>query len=177
MKHLAIVACCAGPVIALLLVSSAVADLEVLYDSGQSWPIDRYLEPLLRKDDESSATQPPLIASELGANYLDALLPIRSPGLTPGPVTKRTLKLPIPVAFFMIGADDHSLSWLAQNRTTLQKAGALGLLVDASDEIELDTVATVAEGLPITPGSGEDIARVLGIDHYPFAVTEGRIWQ
>ena len=177
MIWLARVACCAAPMIALPLVLSAAADLEVLYDSGQSWSIDRYFEPLLSKAEESSARQPPLDAPELGANYLNELLPIRSPGLTPGPVAKRTLKLPIPVAFFMIGSDDHSLGWLAQNRAALKKAGAVGLLVDAIDESDLSAVAAVAKGLPITPGGGDDIASALGIKHYPFAVTEGRIWQ
>ena len=109
MKWTVAVSWFAGLVIALLLASTAVADLEVLYDSGQSWPIDRYLEPLLSKADDSSAPQPPLVSPDLGANYVDELLPIRSPGLTPGPVTIRTLKTAIPVAFFMIGSDEQSL--------------------------------------------------------------------
>lgn len=177
MKWSAVVSWCIGPVIALLLASSAVAGLEVLYDSGESWPIDRYLEPLLLDADKSSATQPQLVPPELGANYLDELLPIRSPGLTLGPVTTRRLEIPIPVAFFMIGSDEKSLAWLARYRRDLREAGAVGLLVEATDENDLNAVATVAEGLPITPGGGDDIARALGIEHYPFAITEGRIWQ
>ena len=177
MKWSEVVSWFAGLVIALLAASTAVADLEVLYDSGQSWPIDRYLEPLLSNADDSSAPQLPLDSSDLGANYVEELLPIRSPGLTTGPVTKRSLQTPIPVAFFMIGSDEQSLDWLARYRGDLKKAGAIGLLIDAGDESDLNAVATVADGLPITPGGGEDIARALGIEHYPFAVTEGRIWQ
>ena len=168
---------CAGSAVALLLASSAVADLIVLYDSGQSWPIDRYLVPILTKgsdDPEMSQSAP---GPQLGPADLNTLLPVRSPSLSPGPVMSRAFEAPVPMAFFMIGSDAKSLHWLTMHRDYLKRHGAVGLLVDASSEDDLNAVANAAEGLPITPASGEDIASALAIRHYPVAVTERRIWQ
>ena len=55
--------------------------------------------------------------------------------------------------------------------------GALGMLVEASSVEDLRNIARLAEGLPITPASGSDIAKAIGIAHYPFAISGGRIWQ
>ena len=163
--------------IAVLLTYSATAELQVLYDSGQSWPIDPYLEPLLAGIEDSKAQQTEPAEPGLGAADLNELLPIRSPGLTPGPVATREFDAPIPVAFFMVGSDQASLRWLKIHRDYLRAQGAVGLLVDASDEDDLHAVAAVAGGLAITPASGDDIATALAIKHYPLAVTEGRLWQ
>ena len=160
-----------------MLVASAAADLVVLYDSGRSWPIEPYLEPLLLPAQKSDSRQSGSIRPLPDPPDPKTLLPIRSPGLTPGPVTPREFKVPIPVAFFMIGSDDESLRWLANHRKTLLTLGAVGLLVDASTVDDLEAVAAAAGGLPITPSSGEDIAKALGVRHYPVAVTEGRLWQ
>jgi integrating conjugative element protein (TIGR03765 family) len=92
-------------------------------------------------------------------------------------VPARQFDTPVPVAFFMIGSDDESLRWLRKHRDLLLSQGAVGLLVDASNKEDLEVVAETASGLPITPASGEDIAKALGVKHYPFAVSEGRIWQ
>ncbi len=168
---------CAGSVAALILAANAVADPVILYDSGRSWPIDRFLEPLLSdgqtRDKRQSVPTRPLP----GPPTLETLLPIRSAGLTPGLVTPREFATPVPVSFFMLGADSLSLRWLATHRDYLKEQGAVGLLVDATDEADLAAVAEVAEGISITPASGDDIAAVLEVRHYPMALTEGRIWQ
>jgi integrating conjugative element protein (TIGR03765 family) len=176
-KRTTTISWCTGSAIALLLVSSAVADLVVLYDSGQSWPIDRYLVPILPPQSDQPDTRQRQLNPQPGPTDLDMLLPVRSPGLSPGPVATRALDAPIAVAFFMIGSDATSLHWLTTHRDYLKRQGAVGLLVDASNEDDLKAVANAARGLPITPASGEDIASALATKHYPFAVTEGRIWQ
>ena len=160
-----------------MLVASATADLVVLYDSGQSWPIDDYLEPLQARPDRPPSAKGGSVNGALGSADLKTLLPIRSPSLTPGPVPAREFEAPIPVAFFMIGSDDASLNWLREHRDILMSHGAVGLLVDASNKEDLEVVAEIASGLPITPASGEDIATALGVKHYPVVVSEGRIWQ
>jgi hypothetical protein len=53
----------------------------------------------------------------------------------------------------------------------------VGLLVDAASIEDLQPIASIADGLPITPAAGSDIASALGVMHYPFAVSDGRIWQ
>ena len=177
MKRTTTISWYTGSAIALLLVSSAVADLVVLYDSGQSWPIDRYLAPILTRQSFKPATRHRRPDPQPGPADLDTLLPVRSPSLSPGPVLTRAFEAPVPVAFFMIGSDATSLHWLTTHRDYLKRQGAVGLLVDASNEDDLNAVANAADGLPITPASGEDIASALAIKHYPVAVTEGRIWQ
>lgn len=177
MKRTTSISWCAGLAAALLLVASAAADLVILYDSGRSWPIDRYLEPLLPTGQEPNKHQSDPKRPVPGSPILKTLLPIRSPSLTPGPVAARKFEAPIPVAFFIIGSDDESLRWLRKHRDVLMSQGAVGLLVDASTKEDLEDVEDVAGGLPITPASGEDIAKALRVEHYPFAVSEGRIWQ
>jgi len=177
MKRTTTIFWCAGSAAALLLATSAVADLVVLYDSGQSWPIDRYLAPIVtnRVNEPESAQSRP--EPGLGPADPKVLLPIRSPGLSPGTIATRAFDSPTPVAFFMIGSDAGSLRWLIRNRDTLKRQGAIGLLVDAGDERDLNAVANAAAGLPVIPASGDDIARALAISHYPVAVTDSRIWQ
>lgn len=166
-----------GLALALLIATSALADLVVLYDSGQSWSIDRYLAPILPRHSDQAAIGAAPPEPQPGSFDIEALLPVRSPGLSVGPVASRRFDTPVPIAFFIIGSDATSLNWLTRQRDYLIAQGAIGLLVDVSDEEQLQAVATVAKGLPITPASGADIARALAIKHYPFAVTEGRIWQ
>ena len=177
MKRTTTISWCTGSAIALLLVSCAVADLVVLYDSGQSWPIDRYLAPIVISQGYKPDIREPRPDLQPRLFDLNTLLPVRSPSLSPGPVVTRAFDAPAPISFFMIGSDAKSLHWLAMHRDYLKRQGAIGLLVDASNEDDLKAVADVARGLPITPASGEDIASALAIKHYPFAVTEGRIWQ
>ena len=177
MKRKTTISWCTGSAIALLLVSSAIADLVVLYDSGQSWPIDRYLAPILNRKSDRPGTGGTRPNPQPGPADLDMLLPVRSPSLSPGRVAARAFDALVPTAFFMIGSDARSLRWLTTHRAYLKRQGAIGLLVDASDEKDLNAVANAADGLPITPASGEDIASALAIKHYPIAVTEGRIWQ
>ena len=55
--------------------------------------------------------------------------------------------------------------------------GAVGLLVEATSLEDLRAIAEIADGLPITPASGSDIAKALGIAHYPAGISGGRIWQ
>ena len=161
----------------LLVPLCAGAELIVVYDSGRSWPMDRYLKPLLAQPAVPEAVRRGPLVADLGPADLDHLLPIRSPGLTPGPVATRPFDAPVPVAFFMVGADPESLGWLAAHRDYLQRQGAIGLLVNASNEDDVQAVLTAAGDLPIAPASGEQIASALQIKHYPVAITEGRIWQ
>ncbi len=55
--------------------------------------------------------------------------------------------------------------------------GAVGLLVEATSIEDLRAIAELADGLPITPASGSDIGKALGISHYPAGISGGRIWQ
>jgi integrating conjugative element protein (TIGR03765 family) len=155
--------------------SPAAADLVVIYDNGNTRPISEFLGPLETSKPPSNQTS----AKSALMDLADAatLLPIESPGLTPGPVVARAYSQPFASAIFLIGADVQSLQWLRQHRNQLVELQAVGLLVQARSIDDLEVVAAIADGLPITLASGTDVAKVLGIRHYPVAVSGGQIWQ
>jgi integrating conjugative element protein (TIGR03765 family) len=73
--------------------------------------------------------------------------------------------------FFLIGSDTRSRQWLEDNRDRLKALGAMGMLVQADTVEDLRAIADLAQGLPILPASASDIARALGITHYPVVIT------
>lgn len=177
-----------GLLLSLGMSAKALAQLTVLYDSGQTLPLAPLLEPLLADDISSSeaaerATLNPLYG--YGPAALRNLLPVRSPGLTVGEITGRALHPEVlarlaqgnPRPFFMIGSDAVSLQWLASHRETLKRLGAVGMLVQAETEADVQQVAKVAKGLSITLGSGNDLATALGIDRYPVLITPDGLRQ
>ena len=154
---------------------SALAELVVIYDSGRTRPIIEFTAPLIRKQ------RPPMrpAATPAGPGIAEPanLLPIRSAGLSPGPVEDRDHAFAFAQAFFDIGSDVDSQRWLQGHRQQLLELGATGLLVQAESIEDLETIAEIAAGLSITPASGSDIAKALAVTHYPFAISAGRIWQ
>ncbi len=156
-------------------VSFASAELTVIFDNGQARPLSDFLGPpdSVQPDKVPSYSQKP----QLGAADVQSLLPIRSAGLTPGKLTARAHHVPFARAFFLIGSDALSKRWLKQHRKALEQMGAVGLLVEATSLEDLRAIAELADGLPITPASGSDIAKAIGISHYPAGISGGRIWQ
>ena len=171
-------------VIPLLLALSdqpSFGDLPVIHDSGQTQSLAPLLRPLLpdsvavekAQPEYSSAVQPAGLAD------LSILLPIRSPGLSPGKLDtapvgqriRRYLAQVNPRPFFLIGADALSLLWLSRHRDGLIEIGAIGLLVQAENAEEVRRVAEAARGLPVGLGSGTDLGTALGIDRYPVLIT------
>lgn len=179
-----------GVLLAIGAGSSALADLTVIYDSGQTQPLSPLLGPL--QADETPATDPAKASdpnrsskSMLGPAALSNLLPLRSPGLEVGDSADSSLNPEVltrlaqgnPRPFFLIGSDAVSLQWLAYHRDTLRSLGAVGMLVQADTEADVRRVAEVAQGLSITLGSGSDLAAALGIDRYPVLITPDGIRQ
>jgi integrating conjugative element protein (TIGR03765 family) len=159
----------------LVLAGNALAELTVIYDNGQTQSIAEFLGPMqmARSGERASPSE----NQRLGAAEARRLLPIRSPGLTPGALNARAHGLPYLPAFFLLGSDAWSRRWLTEHRDLLKELGAVGLLVEASSLEDLEAIATLADGLPITPASGSDIGAALKISHYPCAVSDGHIWQ
>ena len=167
--------CLAAILFLLDTASFAAAELIVIFDNGQARPLSDFLGPLDSGEPEKAPKVPENL--QLGAADVSSLLPIRSPGLTPGKITPRAHNVPFAQAFFLIGSDAFSKRWLKQHREVLKKMGAVGLLVDASSIEDLRAIAGLADGLPITPASGSDIAKAMGIRHYPVGISGGRFWQ
>ena len=113
----------------------------------------------------------------LGAAVLERLLPIQSPGLTPGKVERRPLEIAFARPFFLIGSDPVSRHWLAMHRDELLRIGAVGMLVQAETVDDLRAIAALAGGLPILPASATDIAEALGLSHYPVLISNQGIEQ
>ena len=157
----------------------AWSEVTVIYDSGDTRPLAPYLDIIDRTE---PAINPPSVTGvpnrpRLGAADVQVLLPIRSPGLNPGPVQARPHDRPFSRPFFLIGSDDRSRQWLVEYRERLQEIGAVGMLVQAETQEDLRAIARLAGGLPILPASAVDIATVLGISHYPVLITPQGIEQ
>ncbi len=153
-----------------LIPALAGAALTVIYDSGDTQPIAPFLNAF--DSSETTAPQRPAIQPpQLGAADPASLLPIRSPRLTPGSVQPKTHDRPFTRPFFLIGSDNFSRQWLLEHRARLREIGAVGMLVQADTLDDLQTIAELAAGLSVMPASGSDIAKALGVSHYPVLIT------
>lgn len=165
----------------------ALAELAVIHDSGRTRPLEFLTGPLLSGEPQpdepfragGSTGQGPVPGRIPGEEMLARLLPVRSPGLQAGALADTALAPGVlarlaqgnPRPFFLVGSDPASLHWLAANAKTLREIGAVGLLVQADTKEDIRRVGEAAQGLSVTPGSGSDLARVLGIRHYPVLIT------
>ena len=113
----------------------------------------------------------------IGTANLDHLLPIRSPGLTLGTVQARSLDITFSRPLFLIGSDRRSHRWLQQHRSRLLEIGAVGMLVQAETINDLKAIADLANGLIILPASATDIAKAVGVAHYPVLLSSSGIEQ
>ena len=160
----------------MLVPVMAQAELTVIYDSGNTQPIAPFLE-IFESADERPQQRPRPKRPQLGAADPEAWLPIQSPGLTPGPVRARSHDRPFARPFFLIGSDTRSRRWLQDHRDGLKEIGAVGMLVQADTLDDLRTIAELADGLSILPASASDIAKVLGVSHYPVLISAHGIEQ
>ena len=163
-------------IVCVLAPVMAKAELTVIYDSGNTQPIAPFLD-VFESADETPQQSPVPIQTQLGAADPEAWLPIQSPGLTPGPVQARSQDRPFARPFFLIGSDARSLQWLQTHRDRLKAIGAVGMLVQADTQNDLRTIADLADGLSILPASASDIAKALGISHYPVLISAHSIEQ
>ena len=166
-----------GMVAVLALYPAIVgAALTVIYDSGDTQPIAPFLEAFEAGDDFPQQS-PVINKPQLGAADPESLLPIQSPGLTPGPVQASSHDRPFTRPFFLIGSDVRSRQWLQDHRERLKEIGAVGMLVQADTQDDLRAIAELADGLSILPASASDLAQALGISHYPVLISTHAIEQ
>ena len=167
--------------LALLMTPSLVfAVLAVIHDSGETRPLAPFLEVFdegNRQEKRPQISPIPRMKQALGAADLERLLPIQSPGLTPGRVEPRSTQQPFARPFFLIGSDAFSRKWLATHRDRLVEIGAVGMLVEAETLDDLRIITEIAKGLPILPASASDIAEALDLSHYPVLITKDGIEQ
>ena len=162
---------------ALAIPALASGALTVIYDSGETYPLAPFLEVFDEEQVQEDAPQASPVQPSLGAADHGRILPIRSPGLTPGRVEPRDIKRPFARPFFLIGSDGFSREWFATHRDRLAEIGAVGMLVEAETLDDLRAIAAITDGLPILPASASDIAEALGLSHYPVLITKDGIEQ
>ena len=139
------------------VITPAFAELTVIYDSGQTRSLIPLLSPLMSADEQMSesgqpAPERPSTQPLLGPADIRNLLPIRSPGLQAGDMGDRQPNAKViarlaqgnPRPFFMVGSDWFSLQWLTTHREILKSLGAVGMLVQAETEEDVQRVANVA---------------------------------
>ena len=100
--------------------------------------------------------------------------------MTPGRVTPRPIKQPyMSRPLFLIGTDRLSQQWLIQNRERLGELNAAGIIVQADSMEELRIIARLTDGfnVQIMPAPASDIARQLGLKHYPVLIWKNGIEQ
>lgn len=176
----------------------------VIHDEGPTRPLADYVEPLPSLSVSPSTlptgqaspqaqhhapqnAQYPAAANPQGLPNLPApnfvipgpAYPVDTPSLAPGPVGQRRVHLPQLAAapFFLVGNDPLSRDWLARFGGRLAAMGAVGFLVKAESDADLQSVRRLAPGIPITPLDAAQLAKTLGLSHYPVLVTAGLIEQ
>lgn len=148
----------------LCLDANAREPLTVIYDSGDTLPLEPYLPKRAPREDATLQEK---------KGQLPFNLPITTPSMQPGKVTVtpkalRYLQRPL----FLVGADQVSQDWLAEKREQLVRIGAVGLLVEAKDRQEVEVVLKIAEDLRLVPASAEGFATRLGLSHYPILLSK-----
>ncbi|WP_055137129.1 integrating conjugative element protein [Pseudomonas corrugata] len=104
-------------------------------------------------------------------------LPVRSTNLSPGAVERRALDATGLPAFFLIGDDARSRSWLKQRLPQLAKLKAVGLVVNVESKMALAQLRQAAPGLTLTPVTADDLAQRLHLQHYPVLITASSLEQ
>jgi len=147
----------------------------VLHDAGNTVPAAPYLRHIttaaINRDEALTAAQALLARSSIEPAQpvsLAAFFPIQSQRLRPGsPSRKRIAQLPVPI--FVIGMDAASLSWLEASFEELRALGAQGVVVEAANFDDYDTLRrqTLSRGVVLDVTPGDAIAEGFGISTYP----------
>jgi len=136
---------------------SQTYELTVLEDrGGQS--VESYMPKRLKKD----------FSLPTMSRY-----PVKTSSMTVGRVTESEAKdIPYQVAsrpLFIIGYDPVSIDWLKKNTRLLIEKKAVGMVVNVNSKKQMQKLRQVAGGkVLMQPVQGDDIAKNLGIKHYPF---------
>lgn len=179
-----------GAFLSIAMMTTTNAEVVVIYDNGQTHTIKPLLAPLLRRgqssiDSADVLTGKPPTTLSFGTVRLSNRLPVQSSALSLGDSAEIQLRPEVlarlaqsnPRPLFLIGSDVASLRWLIDRRDSLRALGAVGILVQADSESDVQRVAKAAQGLPMTLASGDDLAQALGIVHYPVLITRDGIQQ
>lgn len=91
--------------------------------------------------------------------------------LSPGFIEDRAIDMPGLNPVFLIGNDSLSRNWLRANKSLLQRLKATGLVVNAASPDSVNELSVLVDGLLLLPVTGDDLARLLDLEHYPVLIT------
>lgn len=164
-KHLILVCWCS------LLPPLALAELTVIYDSGNTRPTAPYLKA--HRIQLSEVPKPPDMGKVSIAHY-----PVKTTKLSLGPVEPQVVKLsPTFQPVFIVGSDELSQQWLQINQDRLLKLLAVGIVTEIESEARLRELKKQFPRLLFMPMSADTIAGFLPVKHYPVLITRDRIEQ
>ncbi|WP_034947654.1 integrating conjugative element protein [Erwinia oleae] len=162
----------AGSVMLSVISITARAELTVVADLGGQLTA-KYFEGI---NNQGAAIDSQPESSPVPADVALGL-PISTLEMTPGSVAARTLKLPGMRPLFLVGDDELSRRWLSLRRDTLIQLNATGLVINVASMGALRDLQHHAAGLELIPASGSDLAKRLGLSHYPVLLTEKGLEQ
>lgn len=172
-RRLAITLC-----LGLALTGQAEAKLTVIADHGGQSALPYYVSIKGADVSEQSGYHAAPEASARGPVTEADMLPVQSKRLTPGTVSTHALHLPATTTpFFLIGHGPLSRRWLKQRGPRLRQLHAVGLVVSVQTAAQLTHLRAIGDGLVLRPVAGDDIARRLGLVHYPVLITPRGIQQ
>jgi integrating conjugative element protein (TIGR03765 family) len=121
-------------------------------------------------DEEEKKELPPRLSAE---DFYTNMLPIHTINMSPGLVRSERRDLPRMMRpVFVIGADKQSIQWLKDNKDALIESKAIGMLVEVETIEQFREVGKLAQGLQISPTTGDQLAQILGISNYPILITK-----
>ncbi|MEJ1355845.1 MAG: integrating conjugative element protein [Candidatus Sedimenticola sp. (ex Thyasira tokunagai)] len=155
----------------------------VIHDAGGE-PLAPYIQRMFEEEPgagtEQTDSDRQSIQGNAGQASVPFTLPITTLEMSPGRVTPRPINRPfMSRPLFLIGSGRFSRQWFIQNRERLSELNAAGILVQVDSIEDLRTMARLSDGynLQIMPASGSDIARQLGLKHYPVLIWKNGIEQ
>ena len=169
--------------LSLLATNLIEASPVVIHDAGGE-PLAPYIQRMFEEEPGAEAGRnnriPPQNQGTARQAPAPFTLPITTPEMSPGRVTPQPIDQPfMSRPLFLIGSDRFSHQWFIQNRERLSELNAAGMLVQVDSIEDLQTMARLSDGfsVQIMPASGSDIARQLGLKHYPVLIWKNGIEQ
>lgn len=153
----------------------AMASPKVLFDSGNTEPMARFWR-------HPTTEPPPVSRDPIQIPRHGFRLPIVTTRMTPGVVEARPLPaIGVPRSamkpLFLFGSDARSLEWVQDHHERLSTLGAVGMLVAARTDAEVEAARHAAAGLPLFGAAADAFAEAFDLEHYPVLITPEGISQ
>ncbi|EGQ8533378.1 integrating conjugative element protein [Vibrio parahaemolyticus] len=116
-----------------------------------------------------------LVSPAYAKDPLVQMLPVRTPGMSPGQVARKAITQSVGQPLFIVGDDARSHRWLRAKQDYLTRIHAVGVVVNVNDARGWRRMTQY--GLTVYPVRGDDFANAFGITHYPVLVEDHTVKQ